>query len=92
MSFPTNFGTSGKAGRPAKAKPVVLRAPEEQSGFEWASGSLNPEAIQRVQDNYIKTQQMPPGLAPKGITLPTPLEARRQRSISAGWRKPRGYA
>ena len=92
MSFQTNLGANSQPGRPARVKPVVMRAPDQASGYEWASSSLNPDAIQRVQQMYLKNQQMPPGLAPKTVTLPYPLEIRRRMNISKGWRNPRGAA
>lgn len=91
-NFPTsNLGGSASPGRPARQKPLVLRAPEQSSGWEWATAGMQPEVITRVQQNYIKNQQMPPGLAPKMVTLPYGMELRRRRAISQGWRNPRGY-
>jgi len=89
-SVPTNLGASTQAGRPARVKPIVLRTPDQASGFEWAGQNLQPEVIKRVQQQYIKNQQLPPGLAPNYTRLPNSIENRRRLSISRGWRKPRG--
>lgn len=88
----TQLGKSSAPGRPAKVKPVVMRQPDNPSGFEFASASLAPGSIQQAQQNYISKHQLPDALRPQMVSLPGPLGQRKSRAISAGWRNPRGAA
>jgi hypothetical protein len=85
----TNLGKSSAPGRPAKVKPVVMRQPDNPSGFEFSSSTLNPGAIQSAQEKYLSKHQIPDALRPQMVSMPAPLNQRKSRAISAGWRKPR---
>ena len=91
----TSLKPENPGGRPVKiGKPVVLRAPEQSIGFEWA-GDGDPQTIKSASDLYFKNGKnggMPPGLTPTRLNMPQPMEQRRRRAISAGFRNPRGAA
>lgn len=91
--FNSNIGKSSEPGRPVSVKSlVVLRQPDSPSGFEWSSGTMEPQALESAKSQYISKHEMPPALRPKTVTMPGPLNQRRRRAISAGWRNPRGAA
>lgn len=91
--FNTQLGKSDQPGRPVKVKSlVVLRQPDSPSGFEWSSGTMEPQALESAKSQYISKHEMPPALRPKTVTMPGPMNQRRRRAISAGWRNPRGAA
>lgn len=92
MNLSTSLGASSAPGRPVKIKPVVMRQPDNPSGFEFASSKLAPGAIQQAQQKYISKHQLPEALRPQMVSLPGPLNQRKSRAISAGWRNPRGAA
>lgn len=85
VNVSTNIGKSDQAGRPRMPKPVIARSADSNTGFDWPSKQLQPEALQRVYDGYMKHGELPPGFKPQGVMTNTPQESLRRRSISRGW-------
>ena len=48
-----------------------------------------PDALDKVNHQYLKMGQLPLALQPKYLRKPEVLDAARKRNISKGWRKPR---
>jgi hypothetical protein len=92
LSLNTNLGKSSEAGRPARFKGLLLRQPNNSSGFEWPSSQFDSNVLQKVKDDYLTKYTMPDNLQATGIKVPDAMEQMRRRNISAGWRKPRGAA
>jgi hypothetical protein len=91
--FNTNLGKSTQPGRPAWVNNlVVMRQPDNASGFEFSRSEQSPGALAAAQERYISKHEMPAALRPKMVSMPEPLNQRRRRAISAGWRNPRGAA
>lgn len=89
------FNQTAGAGRPAKiGKFAILRQPGNQSGFEWSKQTEVPDMLKQATDAYMGggVEGLPSGLAPRRVRTPQPIEQRRRKSISAGWRNPRGAA
>ena len=84
-NVPINIGQSNQAGRPKMPKPVIGRFNDNNSGFNWPSQEVKPEAIQRVYDGYMKKNELPPGFKPQGVMMNSPQENLRRRAISRGW-------
>ena len=87
----TGLSSQNPGGRPKSVKPIVLRAPEQDMGFEFAT-EIEPDAIASAKSLYLKSGKnsgMPLGLAPQRVRRPGALEAGRSKNISKGWRKPR---
>ena len=92
LSLNTNLGKSSEAGRPARFKGVLMRQPDNPTGFAWSSSGFGPNVLQDVQDKYLKKYEMPDNLKAKGIDVPDAMEQIRRRNISKGWRKPLSVA
>jgi hypothetical protein len=84
-NVPMNIGQSTQPGRPKMPKPIIGRVNDNNAGFDWASKSAKPEAIERVYTGYMKKNELPPGFKPQGVMMNSPQEALRRRSISRGW-------
>ena len=92
LSIKPNLGKSSEAGRPARFKGILMRQPDNPTGFEWSSSRFGQNVLQDVKDQYLSKYEMPDNLKAKGTAVPEPMEQMRRRNISAGWRKPRGAA
>jgi hypothetical protein len=84
-NVPINVGKSDQAGRPRMPKPIIARSADNNSGFDWPSKQLKPEALERVYKGYMKGGELPPGFKPQGVMMNSPQEALRRRGISKGW-------
>ena len=92
LSLDTNLGKSSEAGRPVRFKGVLMRQPDNPTGFEWTSSKFQSGVLQAVKDQYLSRYEMPDNLKAKGTAVPGPMEQMRRRNISKGWRNPRGAA
>ena len=73
------------AGRPTKnLRPLMLRSTDRLASG-WTFLNDTPAPIQAAMDKYIKSAQLPPGLAPKRTGI---SEKARAASISKGWQHP----
>ena len=89
--FSQKVGPQGAPGRPTRInKPVVMRAPEQSSGFEWSTVGETPDSLKAAKQNYIDKFALPPAL--QSSRRSSAMQQRTNRAISAGWRKPRGAA
>ncbi len=84
-NVPLNIGKSELPGRPKYPKPLIARSNDAAGGFDWPSKKIQPDALQRVYDGYMKKGELPPGLKPQGVMMNTPQESLRRRAISKGW-------
>lgn len=92
LSLNTDLGKSSEAGRPARFKGLLLRQPNNPSGFEWPSSQFDSNVLDKVKTDYLTKYTMPDNLQATGVKVPDVMEQMRRRNISAGWRKPRGAA
>lgn len=67
-------------GRPRTVKPTYLQPAGKPLGL--VGNNVTPEAVQRVQDQYMKAQILPPGLAPRYMGV---QETKRRQAITKGW-------
>lgn len=73
------------AGRPVKnTRPLMLRSTDRLASG-WTFLNDTPAPIQAAMDKYIKSAQLPPGLAPTRTQIG---EKQRGAAISKGWRNP----
>ena len=75
--------SAGAAGRPQKFGKFALRPVSGAAGFSFTD--TDPEVIKRVNEQFLKTHQMPPNLQPRSRAL----QDRTNRNISRGFRKPK---
>ena len=74
----------GIAGRPKAYGKFALRPISGKNG--WAISNTDPEAIMKVQEQYLSAFALPPGLAP---TRSRTLQNLTNRNISRGFMKPK---
>jgi len=89
------------AGRPKSniGDYLIRPTPDSDTGFEMLNSQ--PDTLKAVHQKFLKLKQLPYGLRPSGLAKPTDmapkytdrpkaLETNRAKTISRGWRDPRG--
>lgn len=64
-------------------KPTI----KSHTGFEMLN--TTPDALDTVNQQYLRKGQLPQALQPKYLRKPEVLDTARRKNISKGWRKPR---
>lgn len=78
-------------GRPKINLGKFMIKPTHESGTGFEVLNDTPDALQRVDDLYLKAGEMPLALQPKYLRKPEVLETSRRRGISKGFIKPRSH-
>ena len=78
------------AGRPTTniGKYLIKPSAEVDTGFEMINA--DPNILKTVHQKYLKAYELPPALQPKYLRKPEVMDTNRAKSISKGWRDPRG--
>lgn len=79
------------AGRPPSNLGNYLIKPTTRSNTGFEMLNTQPDALDRVNSQYLRKGQLPTALQPKYLRKPEVLDAPRKRNISKGWRKPRSH-
>ena len=77
------------AGRPPSNLGNYLIKPTIRSNTGFEMLNTTPDALDKVNEQYLRKGQLPQALQPKYLRKPEVLEAARRKSISKGWHKPR---
>ena len=91
MACPTCGGSSsspgakspGVAGRPLSYGKFSIRPISESAGYTISN--TEPDAITRVNDQFLKAHELPPNLQPRSRAL----QSNKNKNISRGWKKPK---
>ena len=76
-------------GRPPANLGNYLIKPTNRSNTGFEMLNTQPDALDKVNSQYLKVGQLPLALQPKYLRKPEVLDAPRRKNISKGWRKPR---
>lgn len=76
-------------GRPPTNLGNYLIKPTIQSHTGYEMLNTTPDALDKVNEQYLRKAQLPMALQPKYLRKPEVLDAARRKNISKGWRKPR---
>jgi hypothetical protein len=76
-------------GRPPSNLGNYLIKPTIRSNTGFEMINTTPDALDAVNEQYLRKGQLPMALQPKYLRKPEVLDTARKNAISKGWRKPR---
>jgi hypothetical protein len=76
-------------GRPPSNLGNYLIKPTNRSNTGYEMLNTTPDALDAVNQQYLRKGQLPQALQPKYLRKPEVLDTARRKNISKGWRKPR---
>ena len=76
-------------GRPISNIGDYLLKPTDATTTGYEMLNDQPDLIDKVNEQYLKSFQLPPALQPKYLRKPEALDHQRATKISKGWRAPR---
>lgn len=76
-------------GRPPSNLGKYLIKPTIRSHTGYEMLNTTPDALDKVNEQYLRKGQLPMALQPKYLRKPEVLDTARKKNISRGWRKPR---